>query len=127
MRHRTLYDARARKQTVSLSVNADLIAKVKEAGINASPVAEEALAVTLTERREVFLREEMARDVTWIEAYEAAHGSFPELMRAFEEGADGDGARLVPSTINSDGRPDASTPLARLPTSSMQPLPNAPT
>lgn len=92
MRHGTLYDARARKQTISLSVNADLFAKVKEAGINASRVAEDALAVALAERRRTLLREEVARDVAWVEAYEAAHGSFPELMRAFEEGADGEAA-----------------------------------
>lgn len=92
MRHGTLYDARARKQTISLSVNADLIAKVKEAGINASRVAEEALALALAERCPVLLREEMARDVARVEAYEAAHGSFPELMRAFEEGAVGEAA-----------------------------------
>ena len=95
MRHGTLYDTRARKQTVSLSVNADLFAKAKEAGINASRVAEDALAHALAERRRARLREEVARDVAWIEAYEAEHGPFPELMRAFEETSDDAAAEAV--------------------------------
>src|SRR5690606_11847938 len=42
------YDHSARKRTVSLTLNGDLYAKAKELGINASRVAEEALAAELT-------------------------------------------------------------------------------
>ena len=38
------YDPKAAKQTVSITLNSDLYAKVKSLGINASKVAEEALA-----------------------------------------------------------------------------------
>jgi post-segregation antitoxin (ccd killing protein) len=44
------YDRGARKRTVSLTLNADLYAKPKGAGINLSKVAEEALAQALAQR-----------------------------------------------------------------------------
>lgn len=49
MRQR-LYDPKAKKQTVSLTINADLVAKLKSAGVNASQVAEDALADALAKR-----------------------------------------------------------------------------
>jgi len=39
-----LFDSKAAKQTVSVTLNSDLYAKTKSMGINASKVAEEALA-----------------------------------------------------------------------------------
>jgi hypothetical protein len=43
----------------------------------------------LSEHLRAVVREEMRGDIAWIEAYEAEHGSFPDLMRAFEEAAEG--------------------------------------
>jgi post-segregation antitoxin (ccd killing protein) len=80
-----LYDPKAKRQTVSLSVNADLYAKVKNAGINASRVAEAALAGALREHVAEALREQIREDIAAIEAYEAEHGSFPEMIRAYNE------------------------------------------
>jgi post-segregation antitoxin (ccd killing protein) len=43
--------AEAPKQTVSLTINSDLIARIKSLGINASRVAETALAAELERHR----------------------------------------------------------------------------
>ena len=45
-----VFDPSAKKRTVSLTLNADLYAKAKAEGINASQVAEEALAQALKAR-----------------------------------------------------------------------------
>ena len=47
MRGQDLDDARARKRTVSLTINGDLYARVRTAGMNASRIAEAALAEAL--------------------------------------------------------------------------------
>lgn len=77
-----LYDPKARKQTVSLTINADLVAKVKSAGVNASQVAEDALAEALAKRMAEQIREEIRRDIAACNAYIAEHGSPAELVRA---------------------------------------------
>ena len=43
-RRRPLYDLQARRKTVSVSLNADLVEKARAAGINISHTAEAALA-----------------------------------------------------------------------------------
>jgi antitoxin CcdA len=88
-----LYDSDAKKRTVSLSVNSDLLAKVKRAGINASRVAEEALARALAEHAATALEGEIAQDLRAFNAYVAEHGSFGEMARehyATEPHDDGD-------------------------------------
>ena len=85
MRH-SLYDRSARKQTVSLTINSDLYAKIKEAGINASQVAEAALAEALKER----IREDIKQDVAAMEAFVAEHGNPAEIARAYFAKQDGD-------------------------------------
>ena len=80
------YDRSAGKKTVSLTINSDLNRRVKEAGINASQVAEEALA----ERLERVSREKLAKaagaDIEAYNAYIADHGVFADLVREHEEG-----------------------------------------
>lgn len=44
----SLYDLKATKQTVSVTINSDLYAQAKGLAINTSRVAEEALAAELT-------------------------------------------------------------------------------
>jgi post-segregation antitoxin (ccd killing protein) len=73
------YDAP--KQTVSLTINADLFARAKTLGINVSRVAEEALTRELERQRRATLLAEIKQDVAAAEAYAEAHGSFAELMR----------------------------------------------
>ena len=83
------YDPKAPKQTVSLTLNSDLYAKAKALGINASRVAEEALAGEYAARRGAELLAELKRDLAAVEAYSAQHGSFADLVRAEYERDDG--------------------------------------
>jgi post-segregation antitoxin (ccd killing protein) len=75
------YDLKAAKQTVSLTVNSDLYAQAKRFGINASQVAEEALVQEVARRRGEQLKAEIRRDLEALDAYEAKHGSFAEMVR----------------------------------------------
>jgi antitoxin CcdA len=69
------------KQTVSLTLSSDLYAQAKKLGINASQVAEQALAAEIARRRAEQVRAEVAQDLEAISAYEAKHGSFAEMAR----------------------------------------------
>jgi post-segregation antitoxin (ccd killing protein) len=84
-----LFEPKAPKQTVSITLNSDLYAKAKSLGINASKVAEEALADEYSARRSEALRAEIREELAALERYEAQHGSYPELVRAHYERDDG--------------------------------------
>jgi post-segregation antitoxin (ccd killing protein) len=80
-----LFDAGARKRTVSLTVNSDLYAKTRAAGINASRVAEEALAQALRQKLAEALRDEIRQDREALARYVADHGDpAAELREMFE-------------------------------------------
>ena len=83
------FDPNAPKQTVSVTLNSDLYAKAKSVGINASKVAEEAIAEEYSKRRKEALLKELRQDLAAVEKYEEQHGSFPELVRAHYEREDG--------------------------------------
>ena len=83
-----LYDPKARKQTVSLTLNSDLYAKAKSAGINASKVAEEALATKYAELNSEALLAELRRGLAAVDNYADQHGSFAELVREHYERSD---------------------------------------
>ncbi len=87
---KALYKTDAAKQTVSLTLNSDLYAKAKSAGINASKVAEQALANAYSEKHAALVRAELQQDLGAVSAYAEQHGSFADLARAHYE--DGDGA-----------------------------------
>ncbi len=76
------YDPSAARQTVSLTINADLFARIKALGINASRVAEEALARELERHRAEQLKHDVKRDVEGMNDYVAKHGSFTDMVRA---------------------------------------------
>jgi antitoxin CcdA len=78
-----LYDPTAKKRTVSLTLNSDLYAKTKEAGINASQVAEAALAAALTSQRAEKARSEIEQDLAAYNAYVEKHGSPAEMLRDY--------------------------------------------
>jgi antitoxin CcdA len=79
-----LFNPRARKQTVSLTVNSDLYARTKALGINASRVAEAALAQALREKQAELLRAEIRQDMMTLAEYVAAHGDpAAELREVF--------------------------------------------
>jgi antitoxin CcdA len=84
-----LFEAKAPKQTVSITLNSDLYAKAKSMGINTSKVAEEALANEYSAGLREVIRAEIRSELTALEKYEAEHGSFPELVRAHYERDDG--------------------------------------
>jgi post-segregation antitoxin (ccd killing protein) len=84
-----LFEPKAPKQTVSITLNSDLYAKAKRMGINTSKVAEEALANEYSAGLREALRAEIRSELTDLEKYEAEHGSFPELVRAHYEDDDG--------------------------------------
>lgn len=84
------YDPKAAKQTVSLTINSDLYAQAKRFGINASQVAEEALGQEVARRKAERLREEVRRDLEALDAYEAKHGSFAEMVREHYQPSDDD-------------------------------------
>jgi post-segregation antitoxin (ccd killing protein) len=84
------YDPGARKRTVSLTLNADLYAKAKGAGINLSKVAEEALAQALAQCLAEQARAEIVQDLQALNAFVAAHGSFAEMVREHYATVDGD-------------------------------------
>ena len=86
----SLYDARARKRTVSLTLNADLCAKAKEAGINLSRVAEDALAKALALHTAERMRAEIQRDLAAHDAFVETHGSFAKLVREHYAATDDD-------------------------------------
>ena len=80
-----LFDPKAAKQTVSITLNSDLYAKAKSMGINASRVAEEALALDYARRRSDTLIAELRQGLAAVERYADEHGSFAELVREHYE------------------------------------------
>jgi antitoxin CcdA len=83
------FDPKAPKNTVSITLNSDLYAKSKSVGINASKVAEEALAEAYAQKRSAILSAELAADLAATEQYVDKHGSFSDLARQHYEKADG--------------------------------------
>ena len=77
----SFYDPKAAKQTVSLTLNSDLYAQARRCGINASQVAEEALAVEVARRKAEQVKVEVRHDIAALDVYESAHGSFPQMVR----------------------------------------------
>jgi post-segregation antitoxin (ccd killing protein) len=75
------FDPTAKKQTVSLTVNGDLYRRAKVEGINASRVAEEALAQALAKRLSAKVRAEIEQDVAAYDAYVEKHGSPAQMLR----------------------------------------------
>jgi antitoxin CcdA len=76
-----VYDSKAAKQTVSLTINSDLYAQAKGFGINASQVAEEALSAEVARRKAELVKAEIEQDLAACDEYSAKHGSFAEMVR----------------------------------------------
>ena len=80
-----IYDPKAPKQTVSLTLNSDLYAKAKSFDINASRVAEEALAYAVRVKLTEQVKREVAQDIALANAYIAAHGHFGDSITQWME------------------------------------------
>ena len=78
-----LFDPTAKKKTVSLTLNGDLYAKAKAHGINASRVAEAALAQALAAREADEIRADVEKDLAAYNAYVDKHGSPAEMLRDY--------------------------------------------
>lgn len=77
-----LFDRSARKLPVSLSINSDLYARAQALGIDASQVAEDALARALAARATDQIRAEIRRDMEALTEYVAKHGDPGVAYRA---------------------------------------------
>lgn len=79
-----LFDETAPSQTVGLSLNSDLYSKVREAGIDASHVAQEALIRALRAKDREKLLNEIRQDSEAVGRYIEAHGDpVAELQELF--------------------------------------------
>jgi len=84
-----LFKPKAAKQTVSITLNSDLYAKAKSAGINVSRVAEEAIASKYAELKSQAIKAELQRGLAAVENYADQHRSFADLVREHYESEDG--------------------------------------
>jgi len=82
---RPLYDTRAPKQTVSLTLNGELYARAKKLELNVSQIAEQALADAVQRLDAEQVKAEIAQEFVAIAEYEKKHGSFVEMMREYYE------------------------------------------
>jgi post-segregation antitoxin (ccd killing protein) len=78
---RTRAPAKAGKQTVSLTIDRSVYTAAKKLGINASQVAEHALAAEIARREREQVRREIAEELEAIETYEKTYGSFTAAVR----------------------------------------------
>jgi antitoxin CcdA len=78
-----LFDRAAPKRTVSLTVNSDLVAKAKEAGLNLSKISEEAITQVLVNYWRERIKAEIAEEMKAYDAYVAEHGSPTESLREY--------------------------------------------
>lgn len=85
--HTPLYDLKAAKQTVSVTINSDLYGQSRRLGVNASQVAEEALAQAVAARRAEQIKKEVRQDLEALDAYLAEHGSFADMVREHYQGS----------------------------------------
>ena len=83
-----LFDESAARRTVSVTLNSDLYARAKEAGINVSRVAEQAVAGAYAEKAREARRAQMAEDLRALDAFTEKYGSFTEEMEAWEKSLD---------------------------------------
>jgi len=88
-----LYDHNAKRRTVSVTLNADLVARSAAYGINISRVAEAALIAAFEAAEKEKIREELKADAAWVADFVAKHGyPFPESMAMFMPDEDDDDA-----------------------------------
>lgn len=79
------FSAAAPRQTVSLTINSDLFARIKALGLNASRIAEDALARELENQRRTQILAEVESDLRAADEYARRHGHHGELVRQHYE------------------------------------------
>lgn len=87
-----LFDHNSKRKTVSVTLNADLVARSAAHGINISRVAEAALIAAFETAEKDRIRQELKADAAWVADFVAKNGyPFPESMTMFmpdDEGED---------------------------------------
>lgn len=90
---RPLYDTSARRRTVSVTLNSDLVAKAQARGINISKVAEAALATAFETAERAAIIAEMEEAARFTEEYVRQHGLPFQEARAWGRLDEEDGLR----------------------------------
>jgi post-segregation antitoxin (ccd killing protein) len=81
---RPLYDHNAKRKTVSVTLNADLVARSAAHGINISRVAEAALVAAFEDAERAAIREEMREAARFTDEVVRKYGHpFPESRAMF--------------------------------------------
>jgi post-segregation antitoxin (ccd killing protein) len=79
-----LYDHNAERRTVSVTLNADLVARLSAHGINISRVAEAALIAAFETAEKAAILQEIKAATRFVDEYVTLHGHpFPESMAMF--------------------------------------------
>lgn len=79
-----LYDKSARRRTVSVTLNSDLVAKAQERGINISKVAEAALATAFESAERAAIIAEMREAARFTDELVRTYGlPYPDSSRMF--------------------------------------------
>ncbi len=104
-----LYDPGAPRQTVSVTLNADLYAKAKSLDINTSRVAEEALAYVVRQKLNEQIKCEVDQDIRVLNAMVEAHrDEFDAMQRELDQlnldAARGDQPAAAPAPAPSSAR-----------------------
>ncbi len=87
--HNSLFSPDARRKTVSITLNAELVAKATEAGINISRTAEEALARAYAALERERVTQELREAARMVDEYVALHGMpFQDWANDSSAGAD---------------------------------------
>jgi antitoxin CcdA len=79
----TPFDPEAPRKAANLSVNADLLSKARELGINLSATLERALVATLRDRRREHWLSENREAIDAYNAHIDQHGVFSDELRSF--------------------------------------------
>jgi antitoxin CcdA len=91
--HMPLYDVNARRKTVSVTLNSDLVAKASALGINISRTAEAALIEAFESAEKERIRGEICEAARVVDEYVAAHGMpFDDWANEAPEAGDADHA-----------------------------------
>jgi post-segregation antitoxin (ccd killing protein) len=75
------YNIHARRKTVSLTINEDLHAKAKKAGLNESRIAETAIATALEKLMEAELHKTLSAEIEGYAEFAEREGRFAEKLR----------------------------------------------
>jgi antitoxin CcdA len=77
----TLYDTKAAKRRVNVTLNGDLVAQAREAGLNLSALAQAAVAAALDRLARAKLAADISQACRVHEVYLAEYGSLGEAVR----------------------------------------------